>query len=301
MTHYFEGLVTELITPFLKDGSVDHQTLADIVDFQIQNGVKHFFVNGLGGESHELTLEERQAVLKTVTSRSAGKAKTMACAFVSTIAEGKQLIDLYDQVGYDALCFTAPPLFPYTEEALYTFTSTLIRYTEKPCYIYNCVQMATLYSPDLLARLVKDHKNLRGYKNATRDIVHYMQCLMRIDPTTFDFLDGCDATIAPTMMMGGCGCISFMGVPFPKETKAICDFALAGKQAEAMDAQFKILELRNLLKQAPFNAAYMYAMELTGGPVAQGTRMTPEMTAVSDELKHKIRTAYQQQLGVPLS
>jgi len=295
MTHFFEGLVTELITPFHDDGSVDHETLAAIVDFQIQNGVRHFFVNGLGGESHELTLEERQDVLKTVAGRCQKGEKTMACVFVSTVAEGKRLIDLYKEVKHDALCFTAPPLFPYTEQALHTFTTELIRYTGEPCYIYNCVQMATLYSPELLARLVHENKNLRGYKNATRDIVHYMQCLMRIDPTTFDFLDGCDATIAPTMMMGGVGCVSFMGVPFPRETKAICDFALAGKHAEAMDAQFKILELRNILKQSPFNAAYMYAMELTGGPVASGTRMTSEMTLVSDEVKRKLHEAYSRQ------
>lgn len=295
MSHFFEGLVTELITPFHDDGAIDFKTLADLVDFQIQNGVKHFFVNGLGGESHELTLEERRDVLKTVSSRCQNGEKTMACVFVSTVQEGKQLIDLYSGIHYDALCFTAPPLFPYTEESLYTFTSELIKYTDKPCYIYNCVQMATLYSPDLLAKLARDHKNLRGYKNATRDIVHYMQCLMRIDHTTFDFLDGCDATIAPTMMMGGCGCVSFMGVPFPKETKAICDYALAGDYEKAMEAQFKILELRNILKKSPFNAAYMYAQELTGGPLAKNTRMSPEMTKVSDEVKQELIAAYSRQ------
>ena len=295
MSHFFEGLVTELITPFLEDGSVDHQTLAEIVDFQIKNGVRHFFVNGLGGESHELTLEERQEVLRTVSSRCQNGEKTMACVFVSTVAEGKKLMDLYAQEKFDAFCFTAPPLFPYTEEALYTFTSSLLKYTDKPCYIYNCVQMATLYSPDLLARLAKDHANLRGYKNATRDIVHYMQCLMRIDPKTFDFLDGCDATIAPTMMMGGVGCVSFMGVPFPKETKAICDFALNGEHDKAMQAKFKILELRNILKQAPFNAAYMTAMELSGGPVASGTRMTPEMTEVPERIRTLLYETYQRQ------
>jgi len=218
MSHFFEGLVTEMITPFHDDGAIDFKTLAELVDFQIQNGVKHFFVNGLGGESHELTLEERRDVLKTVSSRCQNGEKTMACVFVSTVQEGKQLIDLYSDIHYDALCFTAPPLFPYTEESLYIFTSELVKYTSKPCYIYNCVQMATLYSPDLLAKLARDHNNLRGYKNATRDIVHYMQCLMRIDHTTFDFLDGCDATIAPTMMMGGCGCVCLLYTsPSPRD------------------------------------------------------------------------------------
>lgn len=294
MTHYFEGLVTELITPFLDDGAIDHKTLGDIVDFQIESGVTHFFVNGLGGESHEFTPQEKKAVLQTVSSHCKNGEKTMACVFVSTVKEGKDLIDLYRDVPHSALCLTAPPLFPYTDDALYTFTSELLNYAEEPCYIYNCVQMATLYSPDLLEKLAKNHKNLFGYKNATRDMVHYMQCLMRLDSKSFDFLDGCDATIAPAMMMGACGCVSFMGVPFPKETKAICDYALAGENEKAMQAQYDILKLRNILKQSPFNAAYMLAMELSGSPVAKNTRMTPEMTYVSDEVKTLLKETYKQ-------
>lgn len=295
MAHFFEGLVTELITSFNDDNSVDYKTTGDLVDFQIKNGVKHFFVNGLGGESHELTLEERRELLKTVSERCVNGEKLMACVFVSTVEEGKKLIDLYQDIRYDALCFTAPPLFPYTQEALYKFTSALIKYTDKPCYIYNCVQMATLYSPELLARLAHDHKNLRGYKDATRDFVHYMQCLLRIDAKNFDFLGGCDATIAPFMMMGGVGTVSFMGVPFPKETKAICDYALAGDFDKAMEAQFKILELRNILKQSPFNAAYMYAQEFTGGPLARNSRMPAEMTFVSEDVKRQLKETLKRQ------
>ena len=171
MAHFFFNLVTELITPFNDDGSVDHETLAAIVDFQIKNGVRHFFVNGLGGESHLLSLQERQDVLRTVSSRCTNGEKTMACVFVSTVREGKELIDLYSDVRHDAVCLTAPAFFPYTEQALYAFTSELLEYANQPSYIYNCVQMGTLYSPELLAKLAKDHSNLYGYKNATRDIV----------------------------------------------------------------------------------------------------------------------------------
>ncbi|HPY33530.1 MAG TPA: dihydrodipicolinate synthase family protein [Anaerolineaceae bacterium] len=300
MAHYFQNLVTELITPFNDDGSVDHETLAGIVDFQIKNGVRHFFVNGLGGESHLLSFQERQDVLRTVSSRCTDGAKTMACVFVSTVQEGKELMDMYADVKHDAICLTAPAFFPYNEQALYTFTSELLEYAKEPSYIYNCVQMGTLYSPELLTRLWKDHSNLYGYKNATRDIVHYMQCLMRIDATKFDFLDGCDATIAPTMLVGGVGCVSFMGVPFPKETKAICDYALAGNTEKAMQAQYRILELRNILKKSPFNAAYMLAMELTGGPVARNTRMVPEMALVSDAVRKELFETYARHQAEPL-
>lgn len=288
MTHFFKGLVTELITSFNDDGAIDFKATGDLVEFQLENGVEHFFVNGLGGEGHEFSLEEKVEVLKTVYEKTKGKAKIMACVFESDVNTCKKLIDMYSEVDYDALCFTAPPLFPYTEEALYDYTSSLLKYTDKPCYIYNCVQMATLYSPEILERLYNNHENLYGYKDATRDMIHYMQCLMRIDPKKFDFLGGCDATIAPVMQMGAVGTVSFMGVPFPKETKAICDYALEGDFEKAYEAQFNILKLRNILKKSPFNAAYIYAQNFTGGPVARNTRMTKDMLFVSDEVKKEL-------------
>ncbi|EKN69952.1 dihydrodipicolinate synthetase [Neobacillus bataviensis LMG 21833] len=288
MAHFIEGLVTEIIVSFNDDGSVDYGTTGDLIDFQIKNGVKNFFVNGLGGESHELTFEEQVEIVKTVADRCKGLAKIMACVFVSTVGDGKKLIDMYKGTDIDCLCLTAPPLFPYTDDALYSFTSELINYTDIPCYIYNCVQMGTLYSPETLEKLVKNHKNLYGYKDATRDIVHLMQCMMRIDCEKFDFLGGCDATIAANMILGCCGTVSFMGVPFPKETKEICDYALAGESGKAMEAQFKILKVRNVLKMAPFNAAYMYAQKFTGGPLAKNSRMPVEMLDVKEEVKKKI-------------
>jgi dihydrodipicolinate synthase/N-acetylneuraminate lyase len=284
----FEGLVSELITPFHKDGSIDFPLLGELIDFQLANGVGHFFVNGLGGESHELSFEERVEVLETFVEHCKGKAKLMVCVFVSTVFEGKRLMDMYAGKGADAYCFTAPPLFTYTQEGLYDFTSQLLKYTDLPAYIYNCREMGTQYSPELLERLWKDHSNLRGYKDATRDFIHYVQTLMRIPAKEFEFLAGCDATIAPMMMMGGVGCVSFMGNPFPRETQKICDLAKAGKFEEAMQAQFDLLRLRNILKKSQFNAAYMYASEATGAPYAKHSRMVPDQDYVSDAVKEEL-------------
>jgi len=295
MSHFFEGLVTELITSYKDDKSVDYQRIGELAEYQVACGVKHLFINGFGGESHMLTLEERARVLETVANKCQGKAKIMACVFVSTVEEGKKLIDLYEGKGYDALCFTAPPFFTYTEDALYDFTSQLLKYTDKPSYIYNCIQMATLYSPDLLAKLRNTHKNLYGYKDATKDIVHFMQCLMRINSEEFDFLGGCDATIAPTIMMGACGTVSFMGNPFPKETKAVCDYALANQMDKAMEIQYRILKMRNLFKQTPFNAGWIYAMQFMGGPKAENTRMTSGMLQISEEIMAEIRKELKEQ------
>lgn len=295
--HFITGLVTEIITAFHEDGSVDYGMTGDLVDFQLSKGVPNIFVNGLGGESHELTVDEQVELLKTVHGRTKGKAKLMVCSFEATVERNKSLIDKYEETDMaDCYCITAPPLFRHTQEALYDYASQLITHTKRPVYIYNCVQMGTLFAPETLAKLWHDHPNFRGYKDATVDLVHLLQCHLRIDKDRFDFLGGCDGTNGVAMMLGAVGCVSFMAVPFPEEMKAICDYGLAGDFTKCMEVQYKVLKIRNVLKLAPFNAAYMYAQKFTGGPVVKYTRMPAHQAFVPDDAK-KIIDAQMKELG----
>jgi 4-hydroxy-tetrahydrodipicolinate synthase len=292
MAHFVTGLFTELITAFHENGDIDYKMTGDLVDFQISKGVENFFVNGLGGESHELSMDEQVEVLKEVHSRTKGKGKLMACSFQNTVAENEKLIDLYEKTGLaDCYCITAPPFFRHTPASLYDYAARLIDHARRPVYIYNCVQMGTLFSPEVLEKLYKEHPNFRGYKDATVDMVHFLQTTMRIDKDNFDFLGGCDGLDGLMMTLGAVGCVSFMAVPFPAEMKAICDYGLAGENEKCMAMQYKVLRIRNVLKLAPFNAAYMYAQKFTGGPVVKYTRMPAHQAYVPDEVKAIIDAA----------
>ncbi len=289
MEHFITGLITEIITPFNEDGSIDYQMAGDLIDFQLSKGVKNIFVNGLGAECHEMSFEEKLNLLKVVYSRTNGKAKIMACAFESTANENKKLLDLYEETGMcDCYCITTPPYFHHTQKALYDYAAQLIDYAKRPVYIYGCVQMGTLFEPETLADLHRDHPNLRGYKDATKDLIHLLQCMMRIDKNEFDFLGGCDGSDGVAMLLGAVGCVSFMAVPFPAEMKAICDYGLAGDYEKCMQAQYKVLKIRNVMKKAQFNATYMYAQKFGGGPIVKRSRMPADQDYVSDELKLEI-------------
>jgi 4-hydroxy-tetrahydrodipicolinate synthase len=282
-------MFTELITPFNEDGSIDYDMMAGLVDFQVDNGVTNFFVNGLGAECHCLSNDEKMKLLEIVRRQAGPDATLMACSFEGSLMQNKELLQLYMDSGLcDCYCITAPPYFRHTTEALYDWAEQLISYCDKPCYIYNSVQMGTLFDPDTLEKLWKNVQNFRGYKDATTDMIHFMQVLLRIDKESFDFLGGCDATDGLAMLMGAVGCVSFMAVPFPAQMKEIVDYGLAGEAEKCMDAQYRVLKIRNALKKSPFNAAYMYAQNFTGGPVVKRSRMPEHQDYVSDEVKADI-------------
>lgn len=120
MSHFITGVVVEICTPFDEKGEIDWQYLREMVRWHVSCGVSAFFVNGYAGECHELTFDEKLAVLKAVYEEVHDDAKIMACSFENDIRANKRLIDAYEETGMaDCYCITAPPFFKYSQAALY--------------------------------------------------------------------------------------------------------------------------------------------------------------------------------------
>ena len=262
MSHFMSGVITEICTPFTKEGEIDFEYLHDMIEWQVECGVNGFFVNGYAGESHALTFEEKLAVVEAVHKTAAGRVKIMSCAFENDVRANKRLIDAYEEQGLsDCYCITAPQFFKFSQAALYDWSAELIDHAKRPVYIYNCVEQAVLFAPDTLAKLAAEHPNLRGFKDASTNVVNFQQCVLRIDPENFDFLGGCDGFDGIMVLLGAVGCVSFMAVPYPREMVDIIDKGLAGDWKGCIEAQQKVLRIRNVVKKTPFNAGWNWAMQ----------------------------------------
>ncbi|WP_334196450.1 dihydrodipicolinate synthase family protein, partial [Muricomes intestini] len=51
MGHFITGVVTEILTPFNEEGSINYQQVEELITWQMTKGIKTFFVNGLAAES----------------------------------------------------------------------------------------------------------------------------------------------------------------------------------------------------------------------------------------------------------
>lgn len=289
MAHFITGVITEILTPYNKDGTINFNQLRELIKWQMDCGIKNFFINGLAGECQAMTNEEKLEVTKVVYSVTQGNAKIMNCAFEASINLNLELLKSYMKQGLsDCYCITPPPYFKHSQEAVEEYLGELIDICDKPVYIYNCKEMSVLCAPDTLKNLVTKHPNLRGYKDASTDILNFIQCTMRIDSEVFDFLGGCDGLDGVMMLLGAVGCVSFMAVPFPKEMIDIVEAGLRGDKKACINAQYKVLRIRNLLKQTPFNAGWIYAMRYGGGPSGMYSRMPIQQDYVSEEIKEKL-------------
>ena len=73
----FRGAATALITPF-RDGKVDYDALATLIDFQIGNGIDALVIAGTTGEASTLADDEHRQLLKFAVERVAERVPLIA-------------------------------------------------------------------------------------------------------------------------------------------------------------------------------------------------------------------------------
>lgn len=289
MAKYFNGIISEPMISYNSDGSIDFDTTSKIFSNLAVRGASGLFVNGFGDETYSLSLEERLEVVKCAQKAVVGTdCMVVAVVLATCFRDAMWLIKEYEKLDVKALCISLPPFYTLTQEACHQYLSAQLEATDIPTIAFNCREMNELFTPEMLGRLAHEYPNLRGYKDATRDIIHLNKCIDALDDLKDDFsiISGSDATLFTHMAMGASASVSFMSVPFLDQMKDIYDYFKAGEYEKAWQAQRIVLKLRTFMQQFPDSAAYIYAMKYTACIDVKGTRHPDHMLYIpEDELR----------------
>ncbi|MFN6431848.1 4-hydroxy-tetrahydrodipicolinate synthase [Eubacterium callanderi] len=285
----FKGVMTELITPFTEDGQVDYPLLRGEVAYQLQNGIKALFTNGIASESLSLTAEELIETTKTVVEAAGDRALVMGNIACQTLPEAMQVLRGYEAAGVDAVCIQQPCVYSIPQEELVAYFDAIASATALPAGIYNAPQTGNTLSPASVAAIFKHNENMQFYKESTIDFVHIQNTMRLIGPDrSMTFLNGSDATTFSVMQLGGAGVVSLISAVFPKAVLKLVNAMEAGDIAGGRAAQNEILLIREALKTGPFVAGYKYAAGLMGVPLGYMRRPLAEL---SEDEKEKIKTS----------
>ncbi len=274
-----KGAVTELMGTFDADEKLDLGMYRAQIDFQMEAGIEGLFCNGLSGESLYMTKEEKLSVTKATVEKAKGKLPIIGNIAEMRPCDAREMLDNYVDLGVDGICITQPYVFGYGNDAIVKFYCDLAQATDLPVYIYNAPQTNNTMSPAVVAKIVNNNDNVIGYKDSTQDIIH-LQTLMASIPEDkhFECVAGSDATIFPTLTVGGCGIVSLVSAVFPQPIIDVCDAWFAGDVTKAFEAQKRVLEIRTALKSGPLLSSYKYAASLIGlelgyvrGPLVEPT------------------------------
>jgi len=241
----FQGVFPALVTPF-RDGAVDEDAFARLVERQIEGGVHGLVPVGTTGESATLSHDEHRRVIELCVKTAAGRVPVIAGAGSNSTAEAIEVARHAKSVGADAVLMVTGYYNRPSQEGVFRHYEAVSAAVDVPVIVYNVPgRTAVDVSNETMARIAK-LPNMIGVKDASGDVARAsFQRLMCGEHWLM--LSGDDPTALGYMAHGGHGCISVTSNVAPRPCADFFNACLAGDYETARALQAKLIRLHKAL------------------------------------------------------
>jgi 4-hydroxy-tetrahydrodipicolinate synthase len=287
MNSKFLGTGVALVTPFKSDLNIDHDALANIVNFNIEHGVEYLVVCGTTGESVTITNEEKKSIIETISKTNNGRVPLVLGIGGNNTAQVIEEIKSTDLSTIDAILSVCPYYSKPTQEGIYQHFKAISEASPKDIILYNVPgRTSRNIEVETTLRLANDFKNIIGVKEAGNNVTQYLQ-LIKNKPENFLIISGDDDLALGIVLAGGAGVISVIGQAYPKEFSNMIRLGLKGDAKEAYKLHFRLMDVIGYIFEENNPAgikAVFEALNLCGDSVRL------PLVPASSQLKEKIKS-----------
>lgn len=239
------GSIVAIITPF-KDGSIDFESLENLIEFHIKNGTHGIVPCGTTGESATLSHPEHVELVNFVIKKVRGRIPVIAGTGSNSTKEAIDLAAGAKKAGADAHLSITPYYNKPTQEGLYLHFKAIAEAVDLPMIVYNVPgRTGVNMLPETVGRLSRI-KNIAGIKEATGDMKQATEVLEN-SASGFILLSGDDFTNLPLLSLGGAGAISVTANIMPKELSSMFDAYQKGDHKTALDLHLKMMPVHRAM------------------------------------------------------
>jgi len=225
--HSFVGSNVALITPMFDDGSVDYESLNNLIEFHIDAGTSSIVSVGTTGESATVGVKEHLKILDHTIKYAARRIPIIAGTGANSTSEAIELTQEAKNFGADACLLVTPYYNKPTQEGLFQHFKLIAESVSIDQILYNVPgRTAVDMSVDTTSRL-SEISNIIGIKDATGDLSVIKELVAKC-PEDFLLLTGDDATAIDFLLFGGHGGISVTANVTPRELQKAYLAAIAG-------------------------------------------------------------------------
>jgi len=217
-----KGSIPPLITPF-RNGAVDHDAYADLVQFQLDQGTHGILVNGTTSEPSSLTVAERNRQVDVTMRVAGGKAPVVAATGSQSLAETQELTQYAVNAGADALLIVTPYYCKPPQRGLIEYYLKVMDGLDTPWMIYHIPGRAAVsVTLDTLKELKERSPNFVGMKHAVNDLGFVSSCLGEFG-SEFRIFVGLEELSFPMMAVGAAGLMNAVGNLRPAILAEMCE------------------------------------------------------------------------------
>ena len=244
-TTIFTGAAVAIVTPF-KNNGVDYESLAALIERQIENSTDAIVICGTTGESSTLTDEEHKECIRFCVEKTAGRVPVIAGTGSNDTDYAISLSKYACEVGVDGLLLVTPYYNKATPKGLIKHFTAIADATDKPIILYNVPSRTGVNISLPVYKELAKHDRIVAAKEASGNI-SAVAALAEACGNSLDIYSGNDDQIVPILSLGGKGVISVLSNVVPKDTHDIVALWNEGKTKESLALQLKYLDLINAL------------------------------------------------------
>ena len=280
-----KGSIPPLLTPF-KNGEVDYETYARLVEMQIVEGSHGILVNGTTSEPASLTTDERNKLVDLAIKICKGRIPIVAATGSQSLWETKILTEHAVKAGADALLIVTPYYTRPQQRGMVEYYLEVMRGIDTPWMIYHIPgRTAVSVTVDTVKELKDKSKNFVGMKHAVNDLDFVTDCLAAVG-RDFRIFVGLEDLSFPMMTVGACGLMNAVGNLRPKVLAEMCEAVWRGDMRTAQKLHY---DLHGLNKAVFFetNPTPMKYMAKRLGIIPDNEHRLP-MARATRELEKKL-------------
>ncbi len=238
-TPKLQGSMVAIVTPFA-DGQVDYDTMAKLIEYQIQGGTQGIVPCGTTGESPTLSHAEHGEVIEFTVKQVAGRIPVIAGTGSNSTEEAARLTQRAKDVGADACLIVNPYYNKPTQQGMFEHIKRLGQ-IELPIVLYNIPGRTSIeMTPETIVRMYNEIEMVVAVKEATGKLDMASEIAAACDIT---ILSGDDSLTLPLAAVGATGVISVLANILPAQVRSLCDAIAADDFAAALAMHKKLFKL----------------------------------------------------------
>jgi 4-hydroxy-tetrahydrodipicolinate synthase len=257
-------VLTAMVTPFRRDGSINLERFRELARFLVENGSDGLVVTGTTGESPTLTDEERMELYAAAVDEVGDGATVIAGTGTYSTSHSVHLTEQAHELGVDGFLVVTPYYNKPPPRGIVEHFKAIADVTDRPIVVYNIPgRVVVNIEPATIAELA-EIPTVTAVKQANDDLEQAQRILAETD---LDLYAGDDALILPFLELGGVGgvCV-YTHVVGPQVKEMIRSFRAGdGEAAKRIDDE--LAPAYELLQVAVNPIAIKAALNLLGHEV----------------------------------
>lgn len=288
-----KGIYVPILTPVKNNEEVDVDKLREHVNYIIEKGVHGILAHGSNGEFYMFDDDDYELITRVIVEETRERVPVLMGIGAIRTSKAIKLAKMGERLGVDGISLLQPMFLKPTDEELFLYFKEIADSVPNlPVLLYNNPRVGYTMSGDLVEKLAREVKNMKGMKDSSGDINQLMEFIRRTRDLEFKVFGGKDTMIYAALAVGAVGSVCSTANMFPEIVTAIYNEYANGNIKESLELQYRFNPVRIAQDKASFPVATKDMANIMGLNVGKPIKPNlPSKESLVEFFKQKIEEA----------